>query len=87
MGDDDIAVNLPIQDCQMSWAQNVTFLDWQIDGSDFFWGPKHFQESNGGHFKTNAPLHSSEVKFQSCTLSPGPGCAQTSRKLVFDSLL
>ena len=36
----------------MARAQNVMFLDLQIDGSNFWGGLKHFQESVGGKYKT-----------------------------------
>ena len=31
-------------------AQNLTFLDWQIDGADFLGGPKAFLELVDGQF-------------------------------------
>ena len=36
------------------WARalHMTFLDWPIDGRNYLGGPKHFQESVGGQFKT-----------------------------------
>ena len=49
---------LPPSICQSKnvtfWActLHLTFLDWQIDGSDFWGSQKHFQESVGGQFKT-----------------------------------
>ena len=37
--------------CQLA-NPGMWHLDRQIDGGDFLEGPKHFQESGGGQFKT-----------------------------------
>ena len=50
-------LNGPFSGRKPKLAQNLTFLDWQIDSIDFFGGPKAFLELGDGQLTTLRGMH------------------------------